>query len=76
MRLTAICIGSKQTISTSRGLRMLQMVELDTGWCASEDVGLSRGWIVDCGLLDPTSVGEGNETFLIRVLNLSLVYAF
>ena len=39
--------GPKWTISTSGGLGLSQMVsELDTGWCASEDVGSPRG--VDC----------------------------
>ena len=37
--------------------------ELDTGRCASEDVELPK----EGGLRDPTSVGEGNETFLIKV---------
>ena len=31
-------------------------------WCASEDTGPKGD-----GLLDPTSVGEENETFFIRV---------
>ena len=39
--------GPKQTIFTSGGLKLLQMVsELDTGRCASEDVGSPKG--VDC----------------------------
>ena len=42
-----ICNGSKRTISASGGLGTLQMVsEPDTGRCANEDTGLSRGWIV------------------------------
>ena len=37
----------KRTISTRGGLRLLQMVsEPDIGWCAREDVGHLRGWIV------------------------------
>ena len=37
--------GSNRIISVSGGLGLLQMVsELDTGWCAREDVG----WGVNC----------------------------
>ena len=37
----------KRTISASGRLGLLQMVsEPDTGWCASEDAGPPRGWIV------------------------------
>ena len=44
MRLMTICNGQKRTISTSSRLGLLQMVsELDIEWCASEDVGPSRG---------------------------------
>ena len=47
MRLTAIRNGTKRTISTSGGFEPLQMVSKpNTGQCASEDVGPSRG--VDC----------------------------
>ena len=39
--LTAICNWPKQIISASGGLGLLQMVlEPDTEWCVSEDVGL------------------------------------
>ena len=39
--------GSKRTISTSGGFgRLLMVLESDTGWCASEETGSSRGWIV------------------------------
>ena len=42
---------------------MLQIVlEADTGWCTSKDVGPPKRWIVRS-----MSVGEGNKTFLIRV---------
>ena len=41
-----ICNGPKQTISTSDGLELLQMVsKLDTGRCVNEDAG-PQG--VDC----------------------------
>ena len=54
---------TKRTILTSSGLGLLPMVsELDTERCASEDAGPQGG-----GLRDPMSVGEGNETFLVRV---------
>ena len=47
MRPTVICNGQKQIISTSGGLGLLQIVlELDTGRCANEDLGPSKGWIV------------------------------
>ena len=36
--------------------------EPDTKQCANEDTGTKRG-----GLRDPTSVGEENETFFIRM---------
>ena len=46
VRLLAIRNGSKQTISASGRLELLQMVsEQDTGWCASEDAGPYGGWI-------------------------------
>ena len=39
--------GPKQTISTSDGLELLQMVsKLGTKRCASEDAESRRGWIV------------------------------
>ena len=45
--LTVIRNGPKRTIFASNELRLFQMVlELDTGWCANEDAGPSRG--VDC----------------------------
>ena len=47
VRLTAIHNRPKQTISASGRLELLQMVlEIDTGWCASEDVEFPRvvGW--------------------------------
>ena len=45
------------------GLGSYKMVsESDTARCASEDAGTQGG-----GLWDPTLIGEGNETFLIRV---------
>ena len=48
----------KRIISTSSGLGRLKMVsELDTGRCASKDVGPPEG-----GLRDPTWVRKGNET--------------
>ena len=73
----------KRTISTSGGLRPLQIVsEPDTGRCASEEVEPQRG--VDTRLcvskdigprrgwiVRSTYVGEGNETFFI---GLSLVW--
>ena len=40
------------------------ILELDTGQCASKDIGSPRR----SGLLDPTFVGEGNKTFLILKL--------
>ena len=47
MRLTAICNGSKRTISASGGIELLDMVlEPDTGRCASEDAGPPRVVIV------------------------------
>ena len=47
VRLTTICNGLKRKIFASGVLELLQMVsELDTGWCASKDAGLSMG--VDC----------------------------
>ena len=47
MRLTAICNGSKWTISVSDGTGLLQMVsESDTKQCAKEDAEPPRG--VDC----------------------------
>ena len=47
VRLMAICNGLKWTIYASGGLELLQMVlEPDTGWCGSEDVGPLKG--VDC----------------------------
>ena len=46
----------------SGALELLQMVsEPDTGLCANEDIGLSRGWIVRSHL------ERGKEAFLIRV---------
>ena len=40
----AIRNGPNQTIFTNSGLGLLQMVlEPDTEWCASEDVGPPRG---------------------------------
>ena len=42
--LKSIHNGPKRPISANGGLGLLQMVsELDTGWCASEDVGTPRG---------------------------------
>ena len=38
------------------------VLEPDTRRCASDDAGISRG-----GLQDPTSIGERNETFLIKM---------
>ena len=68
MRLTAICNEQKRTISASDGFGLLQMVpELDNGQCASEDVGPQGD-----GLWEPISVGERNETFLIRVWTISV----
>ena len=62
-RLTAIRNEPKWIISTSGRLKLLQMVsEPDTKWCAREDASPPRR--VDCR--DLTSIGEGNETFLIR----------
>ena len=48
VRLIVIRNELKQIISTSGGLRLLQMVlELGTGRCVSEDARLRRGgWIV------------------------------
>ena len=47
MRLTAIRKGSKQIISTSVGLELLQMVsEPDTKQCTSEDADPQKRWIV------------------------------
>ena len=47
VRPTAIRNGPKWTISASGELGLLQVVlEPDTGWCASKNVGLLRG--VDC----------------------------
>ena len=47
MRLIARCNWAKQTISACSELELLQMVlELDTGWCANEDVVPQQGWIV------------------------------
>ena len=44
MRLTN---GPKRIISANGGLGLLEIVsKLDTGQCASEDVGPQRGWIV------------------------------
>ena len=37
--------------------------KLDIEWCANENAGSPKG--VDCEI--PTSIGEGNETFFIRV---------
>ena len=63
MRLTVICNMSRWTIFVSGGFWVFQMVlESDIGRCASENVNSKEGW-----LWDPTSVGEGNETFLIKV---------
>ena len=54
----------KRTVFASGGLGPLQMVsESLNRRCASEVTGPPRG--VDCE--DPTSVGERNEAFLIRV---------
>ena len=40
-----ICNESKQTISVSGGLRLLQMVsESVTEWCANENVGPHISW--------------------------------
>ena len=37
----------KRTISASGEIGLLRMVsEADSGWCASEDAGPQRGWIV------------------------------
>ena len=53
VRLTTIRNQPKRTISTSGGLRLLQMVsEPDTERCASEDASPQRGWI---GLLQMVS---------------------
>ena len=61
MRLTTICNEPKRTISVGNGIGLLQMVlELDTGQCASEDVGPSRG--VDCEI--PRRLKRGTEHFL------------
>ena len=47
MKLMAIPNGPKRTISVRGGLGLLQIIsEPDTGLCASEEAGLSRG--VDC----------------------------
>ena len=55
------------TISTSSGLGLLQMVlELDTGRCANEEAEPQRTLQMVLEL-DPTSVGEENETSFIRV---------
>ena len=63
MRLTAICNKPKWIISVSSGLKLIQMIsEPYTRQYANEDVGPSKG-----GLWDPTSVGERNGAFLIRV---------
>ena len=44
VRITAIRNEPKQTISSSNGLRLLQMVlELVTEQCAKKDTGLPRG---------------------------------
>ena len=49
VRLTAKRNGSKRTIFVNGGFGLLQMVsEPDTGRCASENAGPSRG--VDCGI--------------------------
>ena len=50
--------GPKRTISASSELGLLQMVsEPDTRRCANKEAPKGGG------LLDPTSIGEGNETF-------------
>ena len=47
VRLTAIRNGSKQTISISGSLGLLQIVsKSDIERCASEDAGSQGGWIV------------------------------
>ena len=47
MRFMTIRYGPKWTLSTNGGLELLQMVlELDVGWCATEDAGPLRR--VDC----------------------------
>ena len=73
MRLVTIYDGSKWIIFASGGLQLLLMVsELDTGWCASGEVGPLRGWIMR------SHIGwEGNEAFLIcECGNFSLVDCF
>ena len=63
MKLTTIRNRLKRKISISGGFGLLQMVsEADTERCVSEDVGPQEG-----GFLDPTSIGEGNRAFLVRV---------
>jgi len=61
VKLTTIHNGIKQTISTGGRLGLLQVVsEPDTEQCAC--------WAPKRdGLCDNTSVGEENETFLIRL---------
>ena len=53
----------KRTISARGEFGLLQMVSgSNTEWCASEDAGLPRGWIVR------SHVGwKGKEPFLTRV---------
>ena len=51
--------GPKQTISTSGGLELLQMVsEPDTGRCVSKNVMPPRGWIVRLELLRKVYFGS------------------
>ena len=53
----------ERTISASGGLERLQLVsKLDIKWCASEDVGPRRGWIVRSHI-DWT----GEQTFFTKV---------
>ena len=55
--------GPKQTISTSGELGLLQMIlESVIERCVNENAGPQRRWIVRS-----TSVGGGNEAYLIRV---------
>ena len=72
MRLKAIRNGPRRTIFISGGLGLLQMVlELDTGWCVSEDTGLLRE--VDGEI--PHRLEKGTKHSLQGCENLSLVDA-
>ena len=65
--------GLKGTISACGGLGRLQMVlELETGWCANEDVGFPKE--VDSEI--PHRLEKGTKHSLYGCGNLSLAYVF